>query len=256
MLTLEMFITSLFSFFVFVLPNQISSASPTTCRESQCKGNEPSIQFPFRLGDRQAPYCGYGPGFDLSCNFDKRTILSLPSSGDFIVEGIDYNDQLIWINDPESCFPKWLLDRDFSLVDSPFSYLYGLENSTFLNCSSQAAIRSSSVPCLSSEYYNVLVVPSGWFYADPNTTSTNSSLSPASLSPYCSVIATAFVPRSSPVDPWNLNLGVPLAWDLPDCRSCQKSGRSCGFENATSSQKLVCTGFLDAGHSGMFYIAS
>lgn len=250
-----MFITFLFSFFVFVLPNQISSASPTTCRESQCTGNEPSIQFPFRLGDRQASYCGYGPGFDLSCNFDKRTILSLPSSGDFIVEGIDYNDQLIWIDDPESCFPKWLLDRDFSLVDSPFSYLYGLENSTFLNCSSQAAIRSSPIPCLSSEYYNVLVVPSGWFYADPNTTSTNSSLSPASLSPHCSVIATVLVPRSSPVDPWNLNLGVPLAWDLPDCRSCQKSGRSCGFENATSTQKLVCTGFLDTGHSGMFYIA-
>ncbi|KAL6184106.1 hypothetical protein ACLB2K_045510 [Fragaria x ananassa] len=244
--TVEVFITLLFFFFfVFLLPNQIS-ASTTNCRKSKCMRNEPPVHFPFRLGDRQATYCGYGQGFNLSCSLEQRTILSLSYSGDFIVRGIDYDDQLVWIDDPENCFPKRLLDGDFSLMDSPFTYLYGLENFTFLNCSSQAEIRSSPIPCLSDQYYGVLVVPSSWFYGDPNSTSTTSSLSPASLSPLCSVISTALVPRSSPADPWDINIGVPLAWDMPECRSCQ--GSSCGFENSTSSQ-IVCTGDQPS-HSG------
>ncbi|KAG6752718.1 hypothetical protein POTOM_042754 [Populus tomentosa] len=42
-------------------------------QESKCKKDGPAIRFPFGL-DKQAAYCGYDPGFVLSCNERKETL--------------------------------------------------------------------------------------------------------------------------------------------------------------------------------------
>ncbi|KAM5572171.1 putative RING-H2 finger protein ATL21A [Rosa sericea] len=240
--TLEIIIT--FSILFFLFPNQTSA----TCHETRCKAKEPWVRFPFQLlREGQDLDCGYDRGFDLSCsNHHKRTILTLPSLRDFIVKDINYIDHIIWIDDPGSCFPKRLMDHDFSLAaDSPFSHFYGLENYVFLNCSSREEILAPSPPidCLSSEDYKVIAVQSIWFYADLNTSSTSSRpLAQTSLSRLCSVISTAMIPLSGSFDGWDLNFGVRLAWDMPDCRLCEASGSLCGFDIATTSQDVVCSG--------------
>lgn len=245
--TLEIIIT--FFIFLFSLsPNQTSA----TCHETRCKAKEQWVRFPFQLiREGQDLACGYDRGFDLSCsNHHKRTILTLPSSGDFIVKDINYIDHIIWIDDPESCFPKKLMDHNFSLVGSPFSYFYGLESYLFLNCPSGEDILAPSSPidCLSSDEYKVFAVQSTWFYAGLNTSSVSSRpLAQTSLSRLCSVISTALIPLSGSFDGWDLNFGVRLAWNLPDCRLCEASGRLCGLDIATGSQD-VCSGPSNSGN--------
>ncbi|KAB1215496.1 putative RING-H2 finger protein ATL69 [Morella rubra] len=79
----------------------------------------PDVKFPFRL--KQSPEaCGY-PGFDLSCNNRSQTILSLPYSGDFVVRGISYLGQSIFIDDQENCLFRRFL-HNFSLSGSPFRF--------------------------------------------------------------------------------------------------------------------------------------
>ncbi|KAK4339118.1 hypothetical protein RND71_040580 [Anisodus tanguticus] len=63
------------------------------CRYSRCGSYGPSIHFPFRL--RHHPeHCGY-PGFELSCDSKKETILTLPNSLVQFDEDIDYMSQRI-----------------------------------------------------------------------------------------------------------------------------------------------------------------
>ncbi|KAB2632918.1 RING-H2 finger protein ATL21A [Pyrus ussuriensis x Pyrus communis] len=126
MATLEIF-TILFC--LFLLPH-----TATTCGIPKCTAGSQPIRFP--------------------------TILTLPLSGKFIVESINYRHQIISINDPNNCFPRRFLDHDISLRDSPFFYPHGLENYTFLNCSSQdvAAWTYAPISCLGSEIYKIVAL--------------------------------------------------------------------------------------------------
>ncbi|KAG2721347.1 hypothetical protein I3760_02G078100 [Carya illinoinensis] len=109
---------SIFFFGFFFLP-QIAS-SPTNCKPSSCNGTQNlPVKFPFRLNGSQAEACCYDPRFDLSCNNQNQTILTLPSSGDFVVIEISYREQWLQIGDPEQCIFKLLL-HNFSLSGSPF----------------------------------------------------------------------------------------------------------------------------------------
>ncbi|XP_062028929.1 RING-H2 finger protein ATL22-like [Rosa rugosa] len=183
-----------------------------TCPRLACTSHSPSIQLPFRLANRQLSSCGYA-GFDLSCNNQKQTILTLPSSGNFIVQNINYKEQIVTINDPENCLPKRFLNGDhFNLTDSPLTFWTDTRNYTFLNCSAKDGTLAASISCLSSDYYKVFLVPtSDW---------------PTSWYP-CSIISTALVPIYS--FQWrDLNdvLDIRLSWNKPDCRSCEAGGRS------------------------------
>ncbi|KAM1237355.1 hypothetical protein ACFX13_039087 [Malus domestica] len=109
-----------FLFFPF-LP-QTATKTTTFCG-STC--NCLLVRFPFQLKNNQATsnICEY-PGFDLSCKDQNRTVLTLPTSGEFIVQNIDYMDQILSINDPNNCLPKRFLEHQISLGDnSPFSNL-------------------------------------------------------------------------------------------------------------------------------------
>lgn len=205
-------LVTLVSFFIFLLPH----AAATTCGVSACAASGPSIRFPFRLTDRQPPACGYSRNFDLSCNKLNQTILTLPSSGNFTVDSINYSGQLVRINDHDNCIFKRFLDKDFSLVDSPFQYEFDLQEYTFYNCTPQPVQLWTRISCLSSDNYEVIGVPS-W------------SMSWRSPSPFCDVISTAMVPSETSA------FGVSLTWNEPDCRFCEASGKACGFQNGSPS---------------------
>ncbi|XP_016651066.1 PREDICTED: putative RING-H2 finger protein ATL21B [Prunus mume] len=223
MSTLQFLITFLLLFF-FIHHNGASAPAPI-CRESSCSSdNPPYTRFPFRLQNLQPSICGYSESFDLSCNNQNEAILTLPSSGHFIVRTIDYTSQNVWITDLNSCFPRLFLDHGLSLKGSPFSYANDLVNFTLLNCSSSAETPYPPISCLSNnEQYVITAVPSD-----------------STVPPSCSVFSTASVPLRDPLD-WSIIdlYGVELAWDDPDCRFCGRLGKFCGFENAKRS-KLIC----------------
>ncbi|KAG6633936.1 putative RING-H2 finger protein ATL21A [Carya illinoinensis] len=178
---------SIFLFGFFFLP-QIAS-SDTNCKPSSCDGTQNlQVTFPFRLKGSQDKTCGCGPGFDLSCNSQNQTILTLPSSGYFVVTEISYPEQWLKIGDPEQCIFKLLL-HNFSRPGSPFQLEYPPYdlhriNSTFYNCSSNVTDTHSRYPpidCLGSDDYKVLIAPTGH---------DDHSLPPAS----CRAIGTALMP--------------------------------------------------------------
>ncbi|KAL6174845.1 hypothetical protein ACLB2K_051490 [Fragaria x ananassa] len=124
------------------------------------------------------------------------------------------------------------------LKPSPFSYLYDFANYTFFNCSPNAKKLDwyPTLSCLSSDNYKVIAVPTNpLLRADPVTTppaTLSSSQVPSPFDPNCSVISTARVPiepknydpeRPNPSEWENINFGVQLKWDEPDCRHCDES---------------------------------
>ncbi|CAB4310567.1 unnamed protein product [Prunus armeniaca] len=233
MATLEIF--TLLFFLFFFLPH--TPARATTCPRSKCTAGSPSVRFPFRISNLQPSRCGY-QGFDLLCNKESQTILTLPSSGDFIVQTISYKDQIVSINDPDNCLPKRFLDHDITLKDSPFIYAHGLETYMFLNCSAAAAAAATwtfaPISCLSNENYKVIAAPT--------------SLWPGNVSGQCVVISTALVP--SLFDPLQ---GVQLRWLEPECLSCEAAGLYCGFDSASS--QIKCLDPSDYFSSGLSRVA-
>ncbi|XP_019160462.1 PREDICTED: RING-H2 finger protein ATL22-like [Ipomoea nil] len=109
------------SVFIVSLVALTSSSSDDYCSPYSCNHvSGPEIKFPFRVIGRQPERCGYpNPGFNLSCNHQGETILTLPSTpGSFVVNDIDYASQIIRISDPHKCLSQRILN--LSLAGSPF----------------------------------------------------------------------------------------------------------------------------------------
>ncbi|XP_022738202.1 RING-H2 finger protein ATL22-like [Durio zibethinus] len=215
-----------FIFFSFLLFSLQSSKSVEICPVS-C--GIQLIRFPFRLNN-QPDRCGY-PRFNLSCKNEAQTILSLPFSGNFTVVNIDYMFQNIWINDPDFCPPKRLL-QGLNLSGTPFDLLYP-RSYTFFNCSSASSTElpeARYISCLSGTNFSVVAVP-----ADRLDLST-------SLSTSCLEIATVLVPLSWTgwSDPGS---GIRLTWNKPNCLPCESRTGTCRFGSDTG---------LDVGCSGGF----
>jgi len=177
------------------------------CETLYCGGIGPPVQFPFRFND-QPKACGYA-GFDLSCTNQSQTILTLPHSGEFVVQNIDYMEQTIDITDPDNCFFRRTL-QNFTLSGSPFRTDFFSWNFTFLNCSSDMTNMSRSwpIPCLSGDGFNVSMTPTAYDGTLPP---------PAS----CKAIFTALLPEMSP------SQSVQLAWSEPSCAECVARGGDC-----------------------------
>ncbi|XP_030540264.2 putative RING-H2 finger protein ATL21B isoform X2 [Rhodamnia argentea] len=219
-------------FLVFVLA--FGLAQKTTAVDpcpSSCGGSELSVQFPFRL-NRSG--CGY-PRFDLSCNSQRQTILTLPLSGGFIVQNIDYAAQTVWLNDAGSCLPSRLLN--FTLDGSPFRAPLP-RNFTLVNCSGDATLAARAamptlleVQCMSSGDYMVMSVESR-FYGGPGSHA-------------CDEIGTVTVPVA-----WqsvsDLHEDVRLAWGQPACKSCLARGGTCGLRKGSDSE-IACTNVRTTG---------
>lgn len=155
-----------------------------------------------------------------------QTILTILSSRDFILHNINYLEQIVSINDTNNCLIKRFLDNEMDLMNSPFSYLHDFANYTFFNCSPKAEKLAwyPTLSCLSSDNYKVVAEP---------TSSSSQAQMPPSRSDLCSVISTALVPiepRNYDPEPPNpsewedINFGVQLQWNEPDCRYCELAG--------------------------------
>lgn len=227
---------STFEIFIFFFFLPLLVASTTNCGGSTCTAGGPLVRFPFLLRDHQASSCGHR-GFNLSCNNENQTILTLPSSsGDFIVQSIDYKYQTVTINDPDNCLPRRFLHHDLNLKNSPFLFSYAPENYTLVGCSSQKAFwpwnSAPAISCLTEYHYKGILV-------------VQTNLLPKLLPAGCSKISTALIPLN-----WeHLNFDVQLNWVRPNCRSCEAIGRVCGLENGTTSSQIRCF-----GSSGMFVL--
>ncbi|KAB2620768.1 RING-H2 finger protein ATL20-like [Pyrus ussuriensis x Pyrus communis] len=249
------------------------------CPASNCPGGPP-VRFPFWLRNLQSPRCGYNnPGFDLSCSNQTpiMTTLTLPASSDnFIVQGIDYEFQTLYINDPNHCLPKRLLDNTFNLHGTPF-HVDRVQNLTFLNCSSLAgASHAMSIPvatiifhamsipvatiisCFSTENHTVLAVPSGeyenWLQSmSSSSASLSPSPSPSPSEVLCPVISSVMVPTTAADEMPDLfghvGHGVVLTWSTPDRRDCEACGGDCGFNR--DADRIVCSNIPKAKSEGL-----
>jgi hypothetical protein len=229
----QVFVSSIFTF-LFLLPQTTSSA--VICKTSSCGGSElnPPIKFPYRLkGTNNDQSCGC-QGFDLSCNNQRQTILTLPNSGDVVVECIDYYKQSIYITDPDHCFARRFLDN-FTLSGSPFQFL-AVDNFTFLNCSANVTMMygpyPQDIPCVSGDAYTIWITPS--------TNGTGISMTPP---PSCRVISVALLPVSQFPTPL-----VQLTWGEPSCGECVADDGYCARRNATTLD-VVCFQDLSAPSS-------
>ncbi|XP_050386379.1 putative RING-H2 finger protein ATL21A [Argentina anserina] len=206
------------------------SSTLETCTKAVCQIGEAEIRFPFRIDKRQPQTCGF-PGFDLTCDNTSQTLLNLPS-GDFTVQGIDYAEQEIWLNDPNNCLPKRLLS--LNLTSSPF--LPGFtEDFTFLNCSQDfLKYKLNPIACMSSLNYTVFA--------------TNSETVIRYLST-CDKIGTFPVPVEwsfhQVVVSSDLDNHLRLKWDRPGCGSCEERGGKCGYK--TNTTRVICSRLSQRG---------
>ncbi|XP_049385691.1 rust resistance kinase Lr10-like [Solanum stenotomum] len=190
------------------------------CSEFRCGSDGPSIHFPFRLR-HQPEYCGY-PGFELSCDRENQTILTLPNSLTLIVEEIDYMSQQISLSDPERCLILNILHLNLS--ESPFSFTVDepyltLENISIFNCSGMPAdYRNYFTDCASDK--TIFAVSYSLAYLPPTT---------------CKMILEI---RSIPfgaIYSW-----IRLSWLNPICKYCEGLEMDCGFKNYTKQLTTQC----------------
>ncbi|KAI6707065.1 hypothetical protein NL676_010027 [Syzygium grande] len=217
-------------FFLIFVPSFVLAQKTTAVHHcpSSCGGSGLSVRFPFRLNQSS---CGY-PGFDLSCNSQRQTILTLPLSGNFVVQNIDYAAQAIYLNDGGNCLPSRLLN--FKLDRSPFRAPLR-KNFTLMNCSSEAVPAAMptllEIQCMSGGDYTVMSVESQ-FYGGHGSHG-------------CDEIGTISVPLM-----WrftsDLHEDLRLSWREPDCKSCLARGGTCGVRNG-SSLEIACTNVPSTG---------
>ncbi|KAL8534557.1 hypothetical protein ACS0TY_010537 [Phlomoides rotata] len=224
----------LFSIIISLFLNFMSASSSELCSHSSCHRNEPKIRFPFRLQNLQPKACGF-PGFDLTCGAFSRTLVGLPSSGGFTVEDINYAKQSIWLNDPDNCLPKRLLQLNLS--GSPFTGSF-YQDFTLFNCTfDYTRFKFDPITCLSGENYTVFA--------------SSSERSIRFLASTCTLVATVPVPVQwdffEPVVTSDLSEDIRLTWGSPRCRRCESRRGWCGYKSVNST----AIGCRDAGRNGL-----
>ncbi|CAF1897656.1 hypothetical protein HID58_046468 [Brassica napus] len=216
----------------------LSLLTPTTitasCTNAVCRHGDPIIRFPFRLKPHQLKSCGYDKGFDLACGSKgvNRTTITLPFSGDFTVEMIDYAAQEIWINDPHNCLPKRILTLNLSAT--PFAGVYA-RRFTFFNCPTSEYLRFrplNPITCLSDKNNTVFAT------ASPRVVN-------YLLSQSCREMKTVEVPVRWPfyeqaVSYSELSDNLWLTWRVPRCGRCEIRGGKCGIKS-NSSRETICS---------------
>lgn len=222
-------------FLILIIFLTIPAQSANPCKPDSCHDtNGPEVRFPFRLKGRQPARCGYGPGFSLHCNSRNQTILTLPRSGEFIVDYIDYKSSSLYIDDPGSCLPKRALN--FSLAGSPFNATY-LSSYGILNCSNQGMTEDDEMPmgsyvvlpCLSTRNTTVVAV--------------DKDFPASSVPPPCRRVANVSVPRWWTFEQFNWRTMGPeleevfqLRWSVAECGRCESRGGLCGFKDDSGLQ--------------------
>ncbi|KAM7465819.1 hypothetical protein LguiB_013381 [Lonicera macranthoides] len=180
------------------------------CKITKCRENGPPIRFPFRLRPNQPKHCGY-PGFELSCNHMKQTVLELPVAVEVVVDEIDYISQIIYVHDPHNCFPAEV--PGLTVSASVFNYLEMPGNIALFNCSPAERKFSIMVSCLSGPGYQI--------YAERYGSLTDELTNCVKIHNFSTVPITLFDNRQS----------VQLSWSKPNCSMCESKGKMCSWKN-------------------------
>lgn len=105
----------LFSHHCFVSNTQNFSSNISIC------GNL-TIQYPFKLQSQNTQQNPNYNNFSLTCTDQGNTLLTIPFSGDFLVQEINYSTKEIKLQNPSNFLPRKLLH--LNLFSSPFAELY------------------------------------------------------------------------------------------------------------------------------------
>ncbi|XP_031374551.1 RING-H2 finger protein ATL20-like isoform X2 [Punica granatum] len=218
----------------------VSVTSLGECSAS-CGDGGPAVQFPFSLTNTWADGCGHISRYGLRCENSTRQvqpwlILDVPTSGEFVVNNINYTLKTISINDPGGCLPRRFLGN-FTPPTYPFWITTAGNWYTFLNCTANFHIQEYAViACLSDENFTVLAAPLDTSCPRFSCVGINMAV--------CKVISVTYVPFEvgHPDDPsfgMNFNQDIMLAWDPPSCAACELRGGTCGF-NKSSDDSIGC----------------
>ncbi|KAL6125537.1 hypothetical protein ACLB2K_073593 [Fragaria x ananassa] len=219
---------TLVSSFCFIL---LAFSSIVLGKKPNCGKHGPAIKFPFSFKGSHPE----NPGFLVSCNEKKETILELPIPVKFAIKTIDYKAQKIQLYDPEDCLLAKLL-KVHNMSIFPFHYSENqMTDITLFNCSSaereSPASSLYSVPCFGYQIYWV-----------------------------SSSYGIEYLPLLSCTKMRNLS-SVPymyeslyLEWSEPNCGLCEAHGKICGLKNnGTTSTDIEC---LQKGGSGKTLVAT
>ncbi|CAO2819213.1 unnamed protein product [Amaranthus hypochondriacus] len=197
------------------------------CSSFSCnKHKDDPIQFPFRVPGNQTSRCGY-PGFELSCNSHDQTFLSI-SSKSYIVEGISYSDQLLWVSDPNRCIPKQIIDS-INLSTTPFSYRPLESPHTFLTCfgkSDKLPAGVAEISCLSNRNKTVLMA------LDDRAAEKMLKEEKEWKCEVLKRVNAAFLWQGMEYGLYPNDMSdmfLQLSWDIPSCGDCTVRGGNCGL---------------------------
>ncbi|KAJ0096207.1 hypothetical protein Patl1_15135 [Pistacia atlantica] len=202
------------------------------CPATKCNQEGPNIAFPFRL-KTQPSFCGLQE-FELSC-LNNKTLLHLPSSGNYYVEEIDYVFESIKIMNVHEtpCSLQSLLLPNLTNSNSSFTSRYDSENYTIVNCTERIGSWSGPTECISDDKYFVYAV-----YAYESMDSLPST---------CRVYQTVNIPYyyygklldyEDPMVTALTTRTVIIDWEAPDELSDSTSSSSCStsfFKHRTKS---------------------
>ncbi|XP_048141400.1 putative RING-H2 finger protein ATL21A [Rhodamnia argentea] len=223
-MTNNMPILLLFSTSSFFLLVHLVSPLSDTCSYNLCGRGEPAVQFPFRLKQYQPDERCVYPGFDLTCDVQNRTTLRLPTSGEFIVDTIDYIDQVLWLRDPDDCLPKRL--QNFNPSGSNWT-VQRYTSFTLFKCPKVRSVPSMlpRVACLDGHEYYVVAVAVDDLSQDMNL------LSQLRCGDNWTIqIPTVNSTFASPYYAIEFSNTFGLTWARPSCGSCAAGGGTCWFE--------------------------
>ncbi|MED6206205.1 hypothetical protein PIB30_024651 [Stylosanthes scabra] len=250
--TLQYYFSLTFVVLIIIIGNkrrEAEASDDNNCNTTSCGNNILAIDFPFWIKSNNGNNdhrCGY-QGFDIKCNKQNQPLLNLPESGDFVVKGIEYEEQQVMINDPEECLPrKIMLNRGFSLADSPFQLANGFiyRNYSFYNCpyepESLVMIRCLGSSTSNNVSYSVVAVLS----SVPPQRLLNLSA--------CHFITLGLAPVPSYVgyeEYWmSYYVDIQLQWNEPDCSDCLQRGGRCGLVPDSTIDHAAC---YDLPHQGL-----
>ncbi|KAI4350938.1 hypothetical protein L6164_005340 [Bauhinia variegata] len=231
MLKLVCFLFPLFLLFI----NSCASNS-TSCHIDRC-GSGPEIRYPFWLSHGSTPdqYCGY-PEFGLHCSSDNGYPIFAPPPGlYYFVKEIDYVNRSIHLIDYDTAnqtCPRAL--HHFPMGSLPLSHSpLNLNLSFHYNCSSYPS-GMSSIRCLSSGVNESFVFLTGnetnGFQWEQNCRD--------------NVVVAVLKDQITSNGLMNqfagaMNEGFVLDWQTAnDCRECEDSGGSCGYN--TTRKEIMC----------------
>ncbi|XP_024046706.1 rust resistance kinase Lr10 [Citrus clementina] len=211
------------------------------CQPTRCSNKSPRIRYPFRL-KAQPTSCGL-EGFELSCLSDK-TILHLPSSGDYYVHEISYLDSSITIADVNETACPFQSLISVNLTNSKF-FLPFNESYALCNCPEKVAAERTSVEAIGP--INCLSNENNLFYA------IYSEYSMEYMPPSCRKSRTVEIPDGLPLQDIATTARarpVVLGWETLDgCYDCENSGNYCGFNTTSNSTICVYCGFNTTSNS-------